>query len=179
MSSERCAVGKHRHAANQAIVRHVRVGHEQIVTANPGNTFVVRGAPIDGAALTEYVAIADLQPRRLPRVFLVLRGIADGGELKDAVVRPNDSWPVDDSVGTYHGARPDLHIRTNDRERPDRHVGGELCSWRYDRPRVNHLPVSGATIISACATSVSPTTAMVSNFQIPLSARCTVALRIN
>src|SRR3569833_3120804 len=134
MSSERCAVGKHRLAANQAIVRHVRVGHEQIVTANPGNTFVVRGAPIDGAALTEYVAIADLQPRRLPRVFLVLRGIADGGELN---------------------------------------------AWRYDRPRVNHLPVSGATIISACATSVSPTTAMVSNFQIPLSARCTVALRIN
>src|SRR3569833_2603097 len=102
MSSERCAVGKHRHAANQAIVRHVRVGHEQIVTANPGNTFVVRGAPIDGAALTEYIAIADIQPRRLPRVFLVLRGITEKNKQKKTKNHPKNKKPKKNNKGTYH-----------------------------------------------------------------------------
>ena len=51
--------------ADHAVVRDVRVGHEQVVVADARDALVVRRAAIDGAALAEHVAVADLEPRRL------------------------------------------------------------------------------------------------------------------
>src|SRR6185437_4533079 len=179
MAGQGGAVGEDGLVADLTIVRNVRIRHEQIVTANPGDTFVLRSAAIDGAALAKHIAITNLQTRGLALVLLVLRGIPDGGELEYVIVRANDGRPVDHRMRSDHRPGPDLDIRADDREGTNSDVGSELGLRRYDRFRIDHLPVSGATIISACATSVSPTRARVSNFQIPRNARCTVALRIN
>ena len=49
------------------------------------------GAAVDGGELAEHVAVADLEARRLALVLLVLRRVADRGELEDLVVRA-DAW---------------------------------------------------------------------------------------
>ena len=81
--AERGVVGHHDVVAELAVVRHVRVGHEQVVVADARDALVVRRAAVDGAELAEHVAVADLEPRRLAPVLLVLRRIADRGELED------------------------------------------------------------------------------------------------
>ena len=77
--------------AERAVVRDVRVGHEQIVIADARHALIADGAAVDGAELADHVAIADLQARRLAGVFLVLRRLADRGELEDLVVARR-SW---------------------------------------------------------------------------------------
>ena len=49
MAAERSAIGHDDAAAELAVMRHVRVGHEQIVAADARHAFVMRRAAIDGA----------------------------------------------------------------------------------------------------------------------------------
>src|SRR2546423_5824564 len=60
-----------------------------------------------------------------------------------------------------HRTGADAHPGTYDAEGPDADVGRELGLARDDRARIDHLEASGATIISACATSCAPTWAAV------------------
>jgi hypothetical protein len=153
VTAEGSAVGEHGVGADDAVVRHVRVRHEQVVVADERHALVAGGAAVDGAALAEHVAVADREQRRFAAVFLVLRRIADRGELEHAVVGAQGGRAVDDRVRPDDTARTDAHLRTDDAERPDAHVRGELGLRRNDRARVDHRPASGATIMSACATS--------------------------
>ena len=59
----------------------------------------VAGAAVDGAELAEHVAIADLEPALLAAVLLVLRVLADRGELKDAVAAPMRVGPLMTTCG--------------------------------------------------------------------------------
>src|SRR6516165_870000 len=173
------AVGEHGVVADHAVVRDVGERHEQVVAANGGDALVVGGAAVDGAALAEDVAVADDQPGRLAAVFLVLGRIADGSELEDAVVRADRGRAVHDHVWPDDGARTDLHLWANDAEGTDRHIRREPRLGGDDGARVDHLPVSGATIMSAWATSASPTSATVAKRQMPLSDRSSCALSSN
>src|SRR2546423_13882723 len=74
-----------------------------------------------------------------------------------------------------HRTGADAHPGTYDAEGPDADVGRELGLARDDRARIDHLEASGATIISACATSCAPTEAAVEERQIPLRVRCSCA----
>ncbi len=175
VTAERGTVREHGVVANDAIVRHVRIRHEQVVVADAGHALIVRRAAIDGAVLAKDVPVADLEPRRLPLVLLVLGRIADRGELKEVVVRADASGTVDDDVRSHDRTRADLDIGPDDGERPHADIRRELRLRRYKGVRVDHLPVSGATIICAWATSTSPTWAAVAKRQIPLKLRSTLA----
>src|SRR6185312_7909157 len=190
VAAERCAVGEHEVAADHAVVGDVRIRHEEIVVADRRDALVVRRAAVDRARLTEDVAVTDLEARWLALVLLVLRRIAERGELMDAVFRAHARRPVDDHVRADDRARPDHDIRPDDGERTHGDIGRELRFRRHDGTRIDHdapaagpvplfsrWPLSGATIISACATSLSSTRATVENFQMPLNARSSVAVR--
>ncbi len=179
MTAKSGAIGKHDIVADVAIVSDVRVRHEQVVAAYASDAVVMGGSAIDRAVLAKHIAVTDFQPRRLALVLLVLGRIADRGELEDPVVGADRGGAVDDDMGPDHGARPDLDIGTDDGERSNLDVRSQPRLGRHDGVGVDHLPVSGATIISAWATSLSPTKAAVEKRQIPLKARSSRAVRMS
>src|SRR5258708_32754385 len=187
MAAERRTVGHDDTVAQPAVVRDVGIGHEQVVVADPRDALVVSGAAIDGAALPEHVPLADLQPRRLTLVFLVLRRVTDRGELEELVVGTDRRQAGDDHVRTDAGTRPDAHARSDDREGADLDVGGELGLRRDYRVRVDHGPGSaaaalampGASMSSAAAASASSTAARVDRRQMPRRFRSSLAVRMS
>src|SRR5262249_45025137 len=102
--------------------------------------------------------------------------VPDGGELEELIVGADPRGPFDDNVRADNAAGTDLHLRADDAEGTHGHVRGELRLRRYQSVRIDHLPVSGATIISSWATSVSPTSAAVEKRQMPFRARSTCAV---
>src|SRR5215469_10211270 len=110
VSAERGTVGKYRVASHGAVVRDVRVGHEEIVIADASDALVVSGAAVDRAALAKHVAVADLEPGRLAAILLVLRRIAQRGELMNPVTRPDRGRAVDDDVRPDDRAGTDTDI---------------------------------------------------------------------
>src|ERR1700722_7355053 len=143
MTRERGAVGKHGFATDLTVVGNVRVRHEQVVVADAGDALVVGRAAIHGAVLAKHVAVAYLESGRLALVFLVLRGIAEGGELENVVVGGDRGRGVDDNMRTNNRAGADLHVGTDNGERSNSDVRSELRLRRNNRSRVDHLPVSG------------------------------------
>ena len=182
MSGERRDVRHHHVIADPTIVGDVRVRHEQIIVPDTRDTLVVRRAAIDGDVLTKDVSIADLESRRLTGVFFVLRCIADRGELKYLIIRTESRPAGDDGVRADTTTRPDLDVGADDRVRPDHDVRRELRArldhgtWVDAHDTPVYLPVSGATINSADATSASSTNATAENFQIPRIVRSSFAV---
>src|SRR5258707_1018011 len=139
-------------------VRHRRPSHRQHIGRNVASHR-------DGFA--KYVAVADFEQRGLALVFLVLRRVAQGRELKNLVAGADARRSVDHRVRADPGAGADDHIRTDDRERTDLNVRRQLRLRRYHRARIDHPAspfafepvVSGATMISADATSTPSTSA--------------------
>src|SRR5579871_5821972 len=86
VAGQRGAVGEHGAIPDTAVMRNVGIGHEQVVVADARHALAVGRTPIDGAALAEGIAVADLEARRFPLVLQVLRRIPDGGELVDAII---------------------------------------------------------------------------------------------
>ena len=99
-----------------------------------------------------------------------------GSELEEPIPGSDPCRTVDDDMRSDDGAGTDLHIRANDAEGSHGHVRRKLCLWRNQGMWIDHFPVSGATIMSACATSVSPTSAVVEKRQIPFRARSRFAI---
>ena len=91
MPAQGGAVGEDGLVADDAVVGDMCVRHQQDVIAQPRDALIVGRAAVDGTALAEDVAVADLQPRRLAGVLLVLRRAADGGERGDLIVRAH-AW---------------------------------------------------------------------------------------
>src|SRR5258707_12094786 len=166
MAAERGAIRHHDLVAEIAVVSDVRIRHQQIVVADAGHPLVVGGAAIHRDGFAKYVAVADFEARRLALVFLVLRRVAQGSELKYLIVSADPRRTVDHRVRSDPGAGADDHVRTDDREWTDLHVRRDLSLRRDDPARIDHPAsplvfspwafepfVSGAPMISAAAPS--------------------------
>ena len=86
VTGQSCAVGKHHLVAHMQSCATCEYAMNRLSLPIRVTPCAMSGAAIHRAALTKHVAVADLQPRRLAVVFLVLGRIADGGKLEDAVV---------------------------------------------------------------------------------------------
>jgi hypothetical protein len=106
MPGQADVVGQDHVVAHHAVVRDVRVGHDPVVVADPRHALVLGRAAIDGDALADGIAIADHQPGRLTRVLLVLRLVADGGKLEDAVVPADDRRALQTTCGPIRVPAP-------------------------------------------------------------------------
>src|SRR4029077_11026124 len=113
------------------------------IVADARDALVMGRAAIHGAALAEHVAIADDELRRLAAGFLVLRRIADGGELENPVVLADGGRAVDDRVRPDDGARTDLHLRADDAEGTYRDIGCKPRIGRDDGTCVDHGALPG------------------------------------
>ena len=126
MAGQLHRVGQDEVAAQPAIVRDVHVGHDPVVVAQARDAGVLHGAGVDGDVLADGVAVADLQPRGLAGVLLVLRRGADAGEREEAVVPPDGGVAVDHAVRADLAAGADAHLRADHGVGTDLDRGVEL-----------------------------------------------------
>ena len=132
------AVGHDYMVADEAIVPHVRVGHEKIMRSDYG-LGVGFGRTMDGNMFAEDVVVSDAQPRRLVLVFQILWRVANHATGMELVVRANRRQSGEINV------RPDDAIRAKDdalvndgiRSDPDRRI--QLCFWMNDGGWMNHF----------------------------------------
>jgi hypothetical protein len=89
------------------------------------------------AALADGVAVPDLEAGRLAGVLLVLRHVAERGELEHPVVAPHARVAGDDDVRPDVGPGPDLDVLADDAVGPDLHVLGEPRTGRDDGGGMN------------------------------------------
>jgi len=61
VAGQSCAIGHDDVVAQHAVMRDMRVRHEEVVAADARDALIVRGAAVYGAELAEYVLIADLK----------------------------------------------------------------------------------------------------------------------
>ena len=114
VTAQRRAIRHHDLIAQLTIVRDMRIRHQQIVVADARHALVVGGAAIHGDGFAKHIAVADLEARRLAVVFLVLRRIAQRGELEYLVVGADARRAVDHRMRAYPGAGADDDIRADD-----------------------------------------------------------------
>ena len=172
-------VGENRVIAHLAVMRHVHVGHDPVVVADPGNARILRRTAVQRAKLAYGVVIADFKTRRFVLVFFVLRRLADGTELKEHVAGADPGMCADDHVGSYAGAGVDFRVGTNNRIRTDldivREAGPGIDDGRWMDARSHGLLYAGRSrtvhISSASAASASSTRATALNFQMPRTCR--------
>jgi hypothetical protein len=86
VAAERGRVAENRRAADPAVVRDVRIGHEQVVVADGGQAASANRAAMDRHELTEHVVMADDEARRFAAVLDVLRCEANRRQRRDVVV---------------------------------------------------------------------------------------------
>src|SRR5690606_23360811 len=115
-------VGEHAMAADDAVVRDMRIGEEPVVVADAGAAAAVAGAAVDGGELADDVAVADLEPDALAAVLLVLRLAADRGMAVEMVVAADAGGAVDAAMRADAGAVADLDIGTDVGEGADRNA---------------------------------------------------------
>lgn len=89
------AVGKDITIPDQAIVRDMNLGHEQIIVTNLRQAAAAGGAAMYSYSLADLVALADLGSRRFAFVLQVLRRQADRRERENMRVTPNPCVAVD------------------------------------------------------------------------------------
>jgi hypothetical protein len=73
VAAERRRVAENRMAPHVTVVRHVRVGHEQVVIPDGRRPAAAGGAAMDGDEFAEDVVMAHDQTRRLAAVLQILR----------------------------------------------------------------------------------------------------------
>ena len=156
MSAERGAVGEHAVVAELDVVGDVAVRHHQAAVPDAGHTAAPRRAEVHGDEFAELVAVPDHHLGGLAGVLEVLRNGADGGEMEDDVVRAHRRVAFDDGVRPDPRARPDLHLRSDDRVRTHFDRGVQLGVPIDDGSRMDHgVPFRSAmlAIISASLAS--------------------------
>src|SRR5262249_19689531 len=138
-------VGKRRVVADHAIMRDVHISEKQIALADRGLPAILRGADMNGDELANDIVVADHEPRGLAAVFAILRNLADGRELKDAIARADLRAAGQHHVRTDHGPRADRDLGTDNRERAYFDIVCKLCTGIDQSRRMNARHLGSAT----------------------------------
>src|SRR5688572_28793532 len=155
----RGVVREDRVVAHDTVVRDVTVGHDPVVAADRRHAGILDRAAIQRAVLADRVAVADDELRALAVVLLVLRIVADRGELEDVVVDADDGRTFDDGMRLDASAAADLDVGSDDRVRADVDARVDLRGRIDDGSRIDQDLGPSAMRICASATALPSTSA--------------------
>ena len=96
--SERRRVGHDYVIADLAIVRNVRIGHDQVVAAHASHASALCRGAVNGDVLADHVVIANLQSSGFALVGNVLRGKADRTKRIELIIRTDFRRPFKRNV---------------------------------------------------------------------------------
>src|SRR5918993_139766 len=137
VAGERGGVSHDDAVADAAVVRDVRLGHDEAVVADGGEHPAALRAAVDGDELAYLAATADARLRRLAPVLQVLRREADGDEGEDVRVVADLGAPLDDAVRVEPHALAEPHLFADDRVRADHTAAPDLGARADDGGGMN------------------------------------------
>ena len=107
------------------VVRHMAIGHNQIVVTHHGLAFRRRTA-MDGAALAHHVAVADDRPCDFAFELQILRDGAYHGRRKDMTILADLGIAANGGIGVYTRSVAYLHILVDEHKRTDLYILADL-----------------------------------------------------
>ena len=99
---------------DDAIMRHMRIRHKQVVVTYLGNAVILLRSPVHRGEFPYRIPVADFQPGYFGRVFFVLRIFADRSKLVNTVLFTYRSRPLNNNVRPYDRTRTDFNIGAYD-----------------------------------------------------------------
>ena len=99
---------------------HMRIGHQQILPAQRGDTAAARCASIDGDIFPDDIFISDMHLRPFPPEFLILGSRPDGAKGKNLTVFADPGILIDKHMGPDPRSGIDHYTALNDTVRADR-----------------------------------------------------------
>jgi hypothetical protein len=120
-------------------MRNVRVSHDQVVVAEARAPATFDRPAIDGDKLTDFVMVANLQPRRFARISNVLRREANRTERGKAIVRANLRSAIDDDMRRETTVRAQFDTGPNDTIGPNLTRRMDFAFRIDDRRRMNRF----------------------------------------
>ena len=137
VACQRSVIGENTVIADHAVMRDVRIDHQQVIVTHTGDPGILHSAAVNGDAFADHIAIADFGSRRFTVIFLILIGFADRRELINLVIASDTGMAVHHHVGFQYGAFADFYISANHTKRADLHTRTDYCPCFYDRRRMN------------------------------------------
>ena len=166
---QRRVVGHDHAVADDAVVRHVAIGHDQAFRSHAGFAVVERRA-IQRGAFADHGVFPHREPRRAALVLQILRLAAHAGERPDFAPRPQRRVAVHAHVRAQGHAVAQPRVRPHEAERTDRHVLAQLRAGLDHRQRMDrdaHAYLPPPNIISASHASSPSTSARPDTFAMP------------
>src|SRR6187455_910085 len=118
-------------------MRDVRVCHEEIVIADPGNAAAPGGASVDRDELAKDVVMAHDETRGLALELQILRRQSHRGKRKDLGMVADGRAAIDDGRSADLAVLTQGHILANDRVGPHDTAEANRRSRSNDRRRMN------------------------------------------
>ena len=159
MSRQGSVIGENRMVAHLAVMGEMDIGHDPVVVADTRHARILRSAQIESAEFAYGIAVANFQPGRLSRIFLVLRNFSQGVELENMIIAADKGMPVNNRMRAHRGAVADDHVLADHGVGTDTDMGAKLRAGMNDCAGVNHLFQRSVAIISASATRWPSTSA--------------------
>lgn len=126
VSAKLYTVRQYRIVSDHTVVSEMNVRHDPVPVTEAGIPEILRRSDIKGTTLSDNVVVADFQPCRFPRVFLILRNLTKRNVMKDAISAPNSSMAAYDCMRTNGGACTNLNMFTDNCVRSNLHIFGQL-----------------------------------------------------
>ena len=122
VSGELRAVFENDAVADDAIVRDVRVGHDEIVAADARDVAAFVRAAVGGGKFAEFIGVAHFEPGALAVIGEVLRIAADGGERIKMVVAAKSRRAAHHRVVIDNAAVAEFHFVADNGESADSNI---------------------------------------------------------
>src|SRR5579883_2800821 len=153
MAAERGVVGHDDVIAHGAVMGDMDSDHEETAIADARHHSAAFGAGIHGHVLANGVVATDDEPRRLARIFEVLRRMPDRRERKNPGSGADRSAPGDDDMRMEGDAVLELDLAAYMAVRPDQNRLRQLRAGLDDCRRVNprHVVMPAQASISIAA----------------------------
>ncbi len=129
---------RHQHVvSDQAVVRDMRLGHQEAIVAEPGNAATAFGAAVDGDEFANPIAATDLGHGWFARKLQILWRQSYRNEWVQMSLVPDARPAVDHTMAVNPHAIAQNHLVTNDHVRADHTIAADLSAGANNCGRMN------------------------------------------
>ena len=154
VSGQSHVVGDDQIVAENTVMRHVNVGHQQIAATDARNALILNRAGRNRTVFANNVVVADLKIGFFALVLLVLRFATDCGTLEESIVATDRGQTLDNHVTFENGTGADANVRPHHAKRTDLNIivkfgsnidNAGMMDFGHDYPFAGPLePITGS-----------------------------------
>ena len=156
MTGERRGIPHDHAVADQTVVGHVRLGHDQTIVTNLRQHPAAGSAAMDRDKLANLVARAETGFRRFVFVFQILLGKANRNKRKDVCAFTNPRVAVDNAMRLKTDIVCEHYVVTNNAVRSDKTFGAYSGLWADYSSGMNRSRMSSSRHIRNSYRRVAP-----------------------